>query len=89
MDSLLVKLSDAPEWSAFRDAYEVDGALIRDRDERLAKLFLKSSSTTLDYARQIAEQGSRYNIGNVGRTINSPVLALAFLERSYQQRFAF
>ena len=88
-DFLLVKPSDAPEWSAFRDVYEVDGAPVRDRDERLATLFLKSSSTTLDHARQIAQEGSLYNIGNVVRTINSPVIALAFLERSYQQRFAF
>lgn len=88
-DFLLVKPSDVPEWSAFRDVYEVDGAPVRDRDERLAKLFLKSSSTTLDHARQIAQEGSMYNIGNVVRTINSPVIALAFLERSYQQRFAF
>ena len=72
-----------------RDVYEVDGSVIRDREGRLAKLFLKQSSTTLEQARQIAQESSRYNIGDIVRTINNPVIALAFLERSYQKRFAF
>jgi hypothetical protein len=88
-DFLLVKPSDSADWFSFRDVYEVDGTVIRDREGRLAKLFLKQTSTTLEQARQIADESSRYNIGDIVRTINNPVIALAFLERFYQKRFAF
>lgn len=88
-DFLLVKPADSLDWFPFRDVYEVDGSVIRDREGRLAKLFLKQESGALDQARQIAQESSRYNIGDVVRTINNPVIALAFLERSYQKRFAF
>jgi hypothetical protein len=88
-DFLLVKPEDSSDWIPFRDVYEVDGSVIRDREGRLARLFLKQSSATLDQARQIAQESARYNIGDITRTINNPVIALAFLERSYQKRFAF
>jgi hypothetical protein len=88
-DFLLVKPADSLDWFPFRDVYEVDGSVIRDREGRLAKLFLKQAVGALDQARQIAQESSRYNIGDVVRTINNPVIALAFLERSYQKRFAF
>ncbi len=89
-DFLLVKPEGSADWFPFRDVYEVDGSIIRDREGRLAKLFLKdASSVALDRAREIAQESSRYNIGDVMRTINNPVIALAFLERSYQKRFAF
>ena len=89
-DFLLVKPEGSLDWFPFRDVYEVDGNVIRDREGRLAKLFLKTDGpVALDRARQIAQESSRYNIGDVIRTINNPVIALAFLERSYQRRFAF
>jgi len=88
-DFLLVKPVDSADWLPFRDVYEVDGSTIRDREGRLAKLFLRQTPATLDQARQIAQESARYNIGEVMRTINNPVIALAFLERSYQKRFAF
>lgn len=89
-DFLLVKPEGSADWFPFRDVYEVDGSTIRDREGRLAKLFLKdASSVALDRAREIGQESSRYNIGDVIRTINNPVIALAFLERSYQTRFAF
>lgn len=89
-DFLLVKPEGSPDWYPFRDVYEVDGNPIRDREGRLAKLFLKTEGpVALDRAREIAQESSRYNVGDVIRTINNPVIALAFLERSYQTRFAF
>ncbi len=89
-DFLLVKPDGSLDWFPFRDVYEVDGSVIRDREGRLAKLFLRTEEpVALDRARQIAQESSRYNIGDVIRTINNPVIALAFLERSYQQRFTF
>ena len=39
-DLLLVKPEGAQSWVQFRDVFEVDGKLVRDRNDRLAKLFL-------------------------------------------------
>ena len=36
-DFLLVKPSDSSPWLPFRDVFEVDGAPVRDREERLSK----------------------------------------------------
>jgi hypothetical protein len=88
-DFLLVKPADSLAWLPFRDVYEVNGSAIRDREGRLAKLFLKQSATSLEQARQIAAESSRYNIGEVTRTINNPVIALAFVARDYQDRFEY
>jgi hypothetical protein len=88
-DFLLVKPADSVSWIPFRDVFEVNGAAIHDREGRLAKLFLKPSATTLEQARQIALESSRYNIGDVTRTVNNPVIALAFLTRDGQRHFEF
>src|SRR5947208_1164860 len=39
-DLLLVKPQGADRWIQFRDVFDVDGKPVRDRDERLVKLFL-------------------------------------------------
>lgn len=89
-DFLLIKPESSADWYPFRDTFEVDGQAVRDRENRLTKLFLQSpTDTTLEQARLIAQESSRYNIGDAIRTINNPVIALAFLERAYQKRFTF
>lgn len=89
-DFLLIKPESSSDWYPFRDTFEVDGQAVRDRENRLTKLFLASpTEATLDQARLIAQESSRFNVGDVIRTINNPVIALAFLERGYQKRFAF
>ena len=75
-DLLLVKPEKADRWIQFRDVFEVDGKPIRDRSERLMKLFVEPTSATADRAEQIVSESARYNIGNVVRTINVPVFAL-------------
>src|SRR6185436_12366854 len=40
-DGLLVSVSSAQDWVPFRDVFEVDAQPIRDREQRLARLFLK------------------------------------------------
>ena len=41
-DLLIVKLESAGLVTQFRDVFDVDGAPVRDRDERLMKLFLRA-----------------------------------------------
>jgi hypothetical protein len=88
-DLLLVRPVGADRWVQFRDVFEVDGRPIRDRNQRLMKLFVTPSSATANQAEQIANESSRYNIGNLQRTVNLPVLALAILEPRGQPRFVF
>jgi hypothetical protein len=88
-DLLLVRPAGADRWMQFRDVFDVDGRPVRDRNERLMKLFLSPSSSTATQAEQIAAESSRYNIGNLQRTVNVPVLALAILEPRHQFRFVF
>jgi hypothetical protein len=89
-DFLLVK-SAGDLWTPFRDVFEVDHIPIRDRDERLAKLFLsaKPDANADAQAKAIAEESGRYNLGAVQRTINNPVFGLVFLQPDLRQHFKF
>jgi hypothetical protein len=88
-DLLLVKPEKADRWIQFRDVFEVDGRPIRDRSERLMKLFVEPSSSTAGQVEQIVTESARYNIGSVLRTINVPVFALLILDPKLQPRFKF
>jgi hypothetical protein len=87
-DFLLVKLEGANEWVQFRDVFEVNGKAVRERDERLTKLFFKPSQSALAQARAIVEEGSRHNLVYVG-TVNNPLIAIAYLQSRYRKRFRF
>jgi hypothetical protein len=88
-DLLLVRPIGSNRWMQFRDVFDVDGQPVRDRSERLMKLFVSPSASTANQAELIAQESSRYNIGNLQRTLNVPVLALAILDPAHQQRFVF
>jgi hypothetical protein len=89
-DFLLVKTEESGPWLSFRDVFEVDGVLVRDHDQRLAKLFLDPGTIpAVDRANQIAAEGARYAMGGTNRTINNPLLALSFLQSTYRNRFRF
>jgi hypothetical protein len=88
-DVLLVRPAGDGPWLQFRDVFEVDRKPVRDRDERLLKLFVEPKGDRSEQAMTISLEGARYNIGPVTRTINVPVLALAFLSRENQPRSRF
>lgn len=88
-DLLLVKPSGAREWLQFRDVFEVDGEPVRDRTERLVKLFVEPPDSVDAQIGSIIRESARYNIGSIQRTVNTPVLALTFLEPENQARFKF
>jgi hypothetical protein len=88
-DLLLVKTGTGGGWLQFRDVFEVDRKPIRDRDQRLFKLFVGASADVTTQATAIQAESSRYNIGPIMRTINMPVLALLFFDRSHQPHFEF
>jgi hypothetical protein len=88
-DLLLVKPAGVDRWLQFRDVFQVDGKEVRDRNERLMQLFVQPSSSSAAQVERILTESSRYNIGNLQRTVNSPVLALVILDPANQSRFSF
>jgi hypothetical protein len=86
-DLLLVQTGTETGWLQFRDVFEVDRKPIRDRDERLYKLFVGASTDAARQAEAIQAESSRFNIGPIMRTINMPVLALLFFNPANQPRF--
>src|SRR5256885_11071177 len=68
-DLLLVRPDGSSRWLQFRDVYAVDGRAVRDRTDRLAKLFLQPSSSTAKQVAKINEESSRYNIGSIVRNV--------------------
>jgi len=88
-DLLLVKLGDENFWMQFRDVFEVDRKPIRDRDQRLSKLFIEAKADAREQAESIQQESARYNLGPLMRTINVPIMALLFFERSVQPRLKF
>jgi hypothetical protein len=89
-DLLLVKAEGQSNgYIQFRDVYEVDGDPVRDRNDRLLKLFLNPNPTESPkkQAAVIMNESSRYNIGSVLRNVNTPMFALIFFDPTYQSHF--
>ena len=88
-DLLIAKLEKSGLWLQFRDVFDVDGAPVRDRSERLMKLFLQPAGSPNDHLEDILRESARYNIGNIERNVNTPLFTLFFLDPRYQSRFRF
>jgi hypothetical protein len=88
-DYMLVQLGTAAGWMPFRDTFEVNGKKLRDREDRLVSLFLSADTSRFDQGARIMAESTRYNIGNVARTVNIPTLGLMFLHSSVRERFTF
>ena len=71
------------------DVFEVDGNPVRDRQERLTRLFNDSSAAGSDRMAAIINESARYNIGDIVRTVNTPLMPLLFLDPEHQPRFKF
>jgi VWFA-related protein len=88
-DYLLVKPDKSTEWISFRDVYEVDGVAVRDRDDRLRRLFLEPGVHVGTQLQAIRDESARYNLGAVERNINVPLFLLRFLQAENRPRFRF
>ena len=86
---LLLRVEELDEWVGFRDVFKVNGRQIRDREDRLAALFLSDASTALTQARRIAQESSRYNLGSTYRTLNIPTYVLLYLHPDNISRFRY
>jgi hypothetical protein len=73
-------------WVGYRDTFEVDGAPVRDREERLQRLL---ASGAVGQAARIADQNARFNLGEylISRNINIPTFALEMMNPRLRDRF--
>ena len=89
-DFLLVQLGmDGEGWMPFRDTFEVKGKKLRDRDDRLLKLFLENDKQSFEKAARLNEVSTKHHLGNVARTINIPTLGMMLLHPRVNERFEF
>jgi hypothetical protein len=88
-DLLLVRPSLGGEYVEFRDVAQVNRIPVRDRGDRLTKLFLAGTPSAKVQIGEILDESSRFNIGNIERNINTPLFALQILELANQERFKF
>jgi hypothetical protein len=86
---LLVRPPNADRYVELRDVFEVDNAAVRDRQARLEQLLNDPSSSTTAQISAIIEASARYNIGSITRNVNTPLMALQFLDAASQSRFSF
>jgi hypothetical protein len=86
-DLMLVK--PAERWVSFRDVFEVDGRPLRDREERLRRLFLDPTPEGQSRLQSVMDESAKHNIGPVVRSINVPLFPLDILRSANRARFAF
>ena len=88
-DLLMIRVAGEAHYVEFRDVFEVDGRAVRDREERLTRLFLDPSASATTQLQAIVAESARYNIGPLTRTMNTPTLALIFLRSENQHGLTF
>jgi hypothetical protein len=87
-DLLLVRPEGTDGWVSFRDVFEVNGQPVRDREDRLRRLFLDPSTEAKAQLNLIKTESARYNIGPA-RNINVPLFAMKYLEERNLWRCRF
>lgn len=88
-DLALLRPVGSDDWLQSRDVFEVDGAPVRDREERLTRLFLEPSPNLDAQIGRIKSESARYNLGDIERNLNTPLFALQILLPRQQTRFKF
>lgn len=90
-DFVLTLLGDGDTWVAFRDAFEVDGSPVRDREDRLVDLLSRGGDQAWRQASAIANESARFNIGTrlIARNINVPTFVIQLMQDRNRDRFRF
>ncbi len=91
-DVLLVRVGDGTRF--FRDVIAVDGKPVRDREERLHKLFVGTSRDAMKQVRAIVAESMRYDLGARGKSrlfelAGALMLPLAIVKPGTSDRFRF
>ena len=87
-DFLLVSYPGRKELvMVFRDVREVDGKPVRDKQDRITKLFLEPFNNAIRRAQDIHRDGLRHSVDN-GRLMD-PLQVITYLQSQYQGGFTF
>jgi VWFA-related protein len=86
-DLLLVRPGN--RWVSFRDVFEVDGRPVRDREERLRRLFLDPTPEAQARLQSVMDESAKHNVGPVVRSINVPLFPLDILRSWNRGHFGF
>jgi hypothetical protein len=88
-DLILMRSAAEDRFVELRDVFEVDGQPVRDRQARLERLLGANSTVAGSQIAAIIQESARYNVGAIRRNVNTPLIALMFLQDNYQDRFSF
>jgi hypothetical protein len=89
-DVLWVPSDDSVVLAFYRDVYSVDGKPVRDRGDRLLRLFPGGATASARArAAEILDESARFNLGIGYWNTNFPTLPLAFLHSRNRPRFEF
>jgi hypothetical protein len=89
-DVLWVPSDDSVVLAFYRDVYSVDGKPVRDRGDRLLRLFPEGATESGRVrAAEILDESARFNLGIGYWNTNFPTLPLAFLHPRNRPRFEF
>ena len=86
-DFLIIQVG--PEWAALRKANRVDGSKIKESEPAFEDSFDNSPEANHKRLLEMKAESTRYNIGDIIRSINLPTVALKVLRESEVSRFAF
>jgi hypothetical protein len=86
-DVLLMKVGN--DWMQFRDAREMDDAPVKYRGESMLDMIRRGEILHPSDVDVLVDRSAAYNLGNVARTVNTPLFALKFLEAANQKRCRF
>ena len=87
-DVLLVQ-APGERWTCYRDVFEVAGRPVRNREDRVKRLFLSQSADDRAQLKRIADEGARYNLGGLLRNFNVPTFPLLMAHPRHQPRSTF
>src|SRR5207249_9394630 len=76
-------------WLTARNVVEGYGRAMPDSYDRLERAIRGTPGALIERLHSVADEGARFNLGNVRRNFNDPNLALLFFDSDYQWRFKF
>ena len=86
----LVRLEGGDDWVAYRDVYQLDDKRLGPGTDRLRKLFLDGGERAgSQAARKLSAESAIYNMAPLGKSFNTPTIALFFFRPANQPRFEF
>lgn len=88
-EMLFLGLPDERTWLTLRSVRRVDGREVADSGQRLERILAVAGPARDARLRQLLDESSRFNLGNIARNFSDPTLVLQFLQPPAQPHFAF